>query len=170
MGATPGGEGSEGRRPHPRPSAFQKPMRPPRPRSRFGSKSPRSRVRRRRSEFPASREFFCAAAGAPFHKALQCHGVAGFATRRLQFGSGVEQGISNDRNRSISGAFGAEQGKNRRAKTGRETGPGRVASRGQDSLSPTGEGCPCEGSDESAPRDPCKDHLALVHRFLEASR
>ena len=134
MDATPGGEGSEGRRPHPRPSAFQKPKRLRAREADFGSKSSRSRVRRRRSEFPASREFSFAAVGAPFQKALQCHGVAGFATRRLQAGSGAEQGISDDRNRSLSGAFGAEQGKNRWAKTGRGAGRGRVVRRGQDSL------------------------------------
>ena len=141
-----------------------------RPGSRFGSKSSRSRVRRRRSEFPASREFSCAAVGGPFQKALQCHGVAGFATHRLQAGSGAEQGISNVRNRSSSGAFEAEQGKNRRTKTGRDAGRGRVVRRSQDSLRATGEARPWEGSDESAPRDPCKEHLALVHQFLETSR
>ncbi len=168
MDATLGGEGSAGRRTHPRPSAFPtrsgcalgKPIR-------LNIVSPS--VRRRRSEFPASREFFSAAVGAAFQKVLQCHSVVGFTTCRLQAGSGEEQGISDDRNRSLSGAFGAEQGKNRRAKTGREIRRGRVVRRGQDCLPQPG-GCPCEGSDESAPRRSCKNHLALVHRFLETSR
>ncbi len=138
--------------------------------SRFGSKSSRSRVRRRRSEFPACREFSFAPVGAPFQKDLQCHGVDGFTTHRLQAGSGAEQGISNDQNRSLSGAFATEQGKNRWAKTGRGADRGRVARRGQDSLPPTGEARPCQGSDESAPRRSCRNHLALVHRCLEASR
>jgi hypothetical protein len=132
MDATLGGEGSKGRRAHP-PSKDRSGH--PRPGSRFGSKSSRSRVRRRRSEFPASREFSCDPVGLPFQKALQCHGVVGFATRRLQARSGAEQGISGDRNRSLSGAFGTEQGKNRRAKTGCGAGRGQVVRRGQDSLS-----------------------------------
>ena len=128
------GEGSQGRRLHPRPSAFHKPKRLRASGSRFGSKSTRSRVRCRRSEFPASREFSCAAVDAPFQKVPQCHDVAGFTTRRLRARAGAEQGISNVRNRSLSGAFGAEQGKNRWAKTGRGAGRGRVVRRGQDSL------------------------------------
>ncbi len=102
-----------------------------RPESRFGPKSSRSRLPRRRSEFPASRESSSAVVCAPFQKALRCHGVGGFATLRLQAGSGAEQGIFDDRNRSLSGAFETEQGKNRRAKTGRDTGSGRVVRRGQ---------------------------------------
>ncbi len=58
---------------------------------------------------------------------MQCHGVAGFSTYRLRARAGAEQGISNDRNSELSGDFGADQGKNRWAKTGRETGRGRVA-------------------------------------------
>ena len=96
--------------------------------------------------------FFAPAVGAPFQKVLQCHGVAGFTTRRLRARAGAEQGISNDRNRELSGDFGADQGKNRRAKTGRQTGRGRVARRGQDSLPPRVEGGSGERSDQRAPR------------------
>jgi hypothetical protein len=163
------GEGSQGRRLHPRPSAFHKPKRLRASGSRFGSKSTRSRVRCRRSEFPASREFSCAAVDAPFQKVPQCHDVAGFTTRRLRARAGAEQGISNVRNRSLSGAFGAEQGKNRWAKTGRGAGRGRVVRRGQDSLpQPGGVALARARRERAAPL--VQRASALVHRFLKASR
>jgi hypothetical protein len=49
-------------------------------------------IGRRRSEFPASREFSSALFGALIQEALQCHGVAGFATRPLWARAGAEQG------------------------------------------------------------------------------
>ncbi len=57
-----------------------------------------------------------------------------FATRRLRAQAGAEQGISNDRNRELSGDFAADQGKNRWAKTRAQTGRGRVAKRRRHSL------------------------------------
>ncbi len=113
MGATLGGEGSEGRRPHPRSSAFQNPKRPPRPGSRFGSKSSRSRVRRRRSEFPASREFFSPRSSLRSRKpcnvmallALQPAGCGGSQARNREFptsGTGRYQALS-ERNRERTG-------------------------------------------------------------------
>ena len=86
-------------------------------------------VRRRRSGFPASREFSCALFGAPIQEDLQYHGVASSTTHWLQTRAPLEQGISNDRNRELSGDFGADQGKNRRAKTGREIGRRQVVRR-----------------------------------------
>ncbi len=68
--------------------------------------------------------------------------------------------------RRFRNGTGKEQvGKNRargRARPGCKTRPGFP--------SPTGVGCACEGSDESAPRRSCEEHPALVHQFLKASR
>ncbi len=83
---------------------------------------------------PCQQGIFFPAVGAPFLKALQYHGVAGYTTHRLRGGAGAEQGISNDQNRELSGDFAADQGKNRWRKRGRKTGCGQVAGRGRDSL------------------------------------
>ncbi len=113
------------------------------------------------ARFPCQQGIFCAAAGAPFREALQCHGVAVSTTDRLLAGAGTEQGISNDRNRELSGAFGADQGKNRRAKTraqdrarhGCRAGPGVPFARG--------ERWPFMSGRKGAPRNSSQIHLAL---------
>ncbi len=169
MDATPGDEGSEGRRLHPRPSAFQKPKRPAarkavsaQNRLALGSAAadPNSLLAgnfflRGRRSVPESlaMSWRCCLCNPPLA------GRIGRGTGNFQR---PEQGVI----RRFRNGTGKEQvGKNgarRRARPGCKARPGFP--------SPTGEGRPCEGPDERAPRRSRKNHLALGHRYLEASR
>ncbi len=135
--------------------------------SRFCSKSSRTRVRRRRSGFPASREFFPPRSALRSRKpcnvmallALQPTACRPDRARNREFpttGTGRYQVLS-ERNRERTG--GRKQG----------AAPGAARLQGAARIRfPNRGGLPLLGS--SAPRDPCKSRLALGHRFLETSR
>ena len=144
MDATPGGEGSEGRRPHPRPSAFQKPKRlrareadSAQNRLALGSAAadPNSLLagnffRRGRRSVPESlaMSWRCWLCNPPLAGRIG-RGTGNFrrpeqvVIRRFRSGTGKEQV--------------GENGARRRARPGCKARPGFP--------SPTGEGCPCEG-------------------------
>ena len=140
-----GDEGPEGRRPHPRPSAFQQPKRLGAREADFGSKSSRSRVRRRRSEFPASREFFSARSALRSRK--PCNVMALLALQPTACRS------DRARNREFpttgTGNYQALSQRNRERTGGRKRGaaPGAAGLQGAAGIpSPAGEGRPREGS------------------------